>query len=944
MTAKIGNCEIHIIPGTHWDREWRYDFEETRQRLVRLMENTLTLLENNPKIPAFVLDGQFLPIKDYLDVRPQNRDRIKQMVTAGRLLIGPWYSLPDFAVTLGESTIRNLLFGITNSRKFGNVMMDGMTNSSWGQISQMPQILSGFGIDTYASYHGVPGHAYPIEFKWQSPDGTEILFIRSPSTTRASFFLATRRALPPEPYEAEYVKAGSRLLKDAYRMTDEATVDQTPLYGNDINLSVNYDVLYSEVAKYVEIIRKEITTPHILVGDLCDAQQMCPDILQMVEELKKRHKGDDIHLSSIPEYFAKVKQSVNSVPVFKGEMRFPHKESFAFRLCNILSTRMYLKLANRSAEYILTKWCEPFAALEWLAKGDYPQAEIDQAWEYMLINQSHDAIGGCSVDQVHDDMLWRYKQVVNRSRAIMHRSLGFLAKQFGTGKTEPNRCRLAVFNPLPFERSEIIHAYVDVPLDAYKENISITDSKGNPVPCQIMETSISKSVSLELQLIGCPAVFIRRLKIEFQADNIPQMGMRQFNLNFDGKLQNAPSLAAGSNWMENEFLKVTVAQNGTLELFDKTTSQTFTDLHYFEDDGMDRAARNSWYLIPPATNKIFSSKNGTADCRLDYVSPLQAKLVVNYKMQIPKSLDLENVKVGRMEHFITYSYLNRSNEMIDLEIESSFILRKGAKRVDVETRFVNNACDHRLRVMLPTNIETNHSFADSPFDVVQRPIEKLNKEEWSELRDLGDVQTQPMISFVDLASDTRSFAFLSDGLPEYDVLDDKQRTLAVTLVKSILHGRIDPETKIPPINGSQCLGLHQFRYSLYPHKGDWQQANVWKQAQLHNLPIKTVQCMDAADSSKSDSISLINFENEGLEISAIKRSQDGNALIVRLYNHTDRQIKTAMTISAGKFKSASLSDMLEEPLLNGKLALKFSNTVKLDVAAKKIITIRLEKA
>lgn len=942
MTAKIGKCEIHIIPGTHWDREWRYDFEETRQRLVRLMENTLNLLENNPTIPAFVLDGQFLPIKDYLDVRPQNKERIQKLVKDGRLLIGPWYSLPDFFVTLGESTIRNLLFGITNCRRLGNSMMEGMTNSSWGQISQMPQILAGFGIDTYASYHGVPGHAYPVEFKWQSPDGTDILFIRSPSTTRASFFLATRRALPPEPYEAEYVKAGSQLLKDAYRMTDGATSDQTPLYGNDMTRSVNYEILYNEFTKYVEKIRKEITTPHILVGDLCDAQQMCPDILRMIEELKKRHNDDDIHLSSIPEYFAKVKQSVNSVPTFKGEMRYPHKESFAFRLCNILSTRMYLKLANRAAEYILSRWCEPFAAFEWLGGCEYPQAEIDQAWEYMLINQSHDAIGGCSVDQVHDDMLWRYKQVVNRSRAILHRSLGYISKQFGSGKVESNRCRLAVFNPLPFERNEIAEAYVDVPLDAYEENISVTDSKDNLVPCKIMETSISKSVSLELQLIGCPAVFIRRLKIEFEASKIPSLGMRQFNFNFDGKQQIEKPMAAGNNWMENEFLKVTVAPNGTLEIYDKTTKQNFSDLHYFEDDGMDRAARNSWYLIPPANNQIFTSKEGIAACRLDYVSALQARLIVNYKMQIPKSLDLENVKVGRMEHFITYSYQNRSSEMVELNIESTFILRKGAKRVDIETKFVNNACDHRLRVMLPTDIETDYSFADAPFDVVQRPIKKLKKEEWSELRDLGEVQTQPMISFVDISSEKRSMAVLSDGLPEYDVIDDNRQTLAITMVRSILHGRLDPETEIPPINGSQCLGQHQLRYSIYPHQGNWQEANVWKEAQLHNLQIKAVQCMDTVDESKAESLSLLSFANEGLDISAIKRSQDGKALIIRLYNPTEKAIKTSMTVEAGKFKSAVLANMLEEPLDKGRLTLKFGNTVVLEAGAKKIVTIRLE--
>lgn len=942
MSDKIGKCEIHIVPGTHWDREWRYDFEETRQRLIGMLENTMRLLEDNPQIPAFVLDGQFLPIKDYLDVRPQAKERVEKLVKTGRLLIGPWYSLPDFCVISGECTIRNLLHGITNCRKFGNVMKEGMTNSSWGQISQMPQILAGFGIDTYASYHGVPGHKYPVEFKWQSPDGTEILFIRSPSTTRAGFFLSTRRALPPQSYEAEYVNAGSGLLKDAYRLTDMPMSDNTPLYGNDLNCSVNYDVLYDEFSKYVEKIRTEVTTPHILIGDLCDAQQMCPDVVNMVEELKKRHNGDNIHLSSIPEYFAKVKQSVNSVPTFKGEMRFPHKQHFAFRLCNILSTRMYLKQANRKAEYNLTRWCEPFVAFNWVKGAEYPAVELQQAWEYMLINQSHDGIGGCSIDQVHDDMIARYNQINNRCRALMHRSLGAICKTMGSGKVEAEKCRLVVFNPLAFESSEIAEAYVDIPLDSYKGEISLTDANGNNVPCRIMETSISKSVSLELQLIGCPAVFIRRLKVEFQADKIPSMGARQFTLNFDRKEKAEKPMPAGDNWMETEFLKVTVAPNGTLELFDKTTSQKFTDLHYFEDDGLDRAARNSWYLIPPANNKIISSKEMKATCKLTYNSPLQTRLVVNYKMKIPKSIDLENVKVSRMEHFITYSYQKRSDEMVEMEIESTFILRKDAKRVDVETKFINNACDHRLRVMLPTDVKTNYSVADAPFDVVQRPIEKFKKEEWSELRDLGDVQTKPMISFVDLASEKRSFAFISDGLPEYDMLEDDRRTLAVTLVKSILHGRLDPETQIPPINGSQCLGKHQFRYSLYPHKGDWQQASVWSQTQQHNLPVKTVQCMDTVDDSKPDNISMLNFGNDGLEISAIKSSQDGKALIIRLYNPTDTQLKTSMAVSVGKFKSAYLADMMEQPLAKGKLALKFGNTVMLNAEAKKIITVRLE--
>jgi alpha-mannosidase/mannosylglycerate hydrolase len=72
-------------------------------------------MEQDPEYRYFMMDGQVLVLKDYLEVRPENRPRVESLVKAGRLLVGPWYSQPNEYMVSGESMIRNLLLGIRES-------------------------------------------------------------------------------------------------------------------------------------------------------------------------------------------------------------------------------------------------------------------------------------------------------------------------------------------------------------------------------------------------------------------------------------------------------------------------------------------------------------------------------------------------------------------------------------------------------------------------------------------------------------------------------------------------------------------------------------------------------------------------------------------------------------------------------------------------------------
>ena len=175
--------ELHIIAHTHWDREWYMSFEEHRVYLVRFMDKLIETLESKPDFLHFHLDGQYIIIDDYLEIRPQMRERLLKLIKSGRIQIGPFYILQDEFLTSGEANIRNLLYGIKMCNSLGaEPVMLGYFPDAFGNIGQMPQILAGFGIKYAAFGRGIndvqynntvdPEHINPSELIWRSPDGS----------------------------------------------------------------------------------------------------------------------------------------------------------------------------------------------------------------------------------------------------------------------------------------------------------------------------------------------------------------------------------------------------------------------------------------------------------------------------------------------------------------------------------------------------------------------------------------------------------------------------------------------------------------------------------------------------------------------------------------------------------------------------------------------------
>ena len=165
---------IAIVPHSHWDREWYESYQEFRLNLVDMLDVLLPLLESDASYPYFMLDGQMAAVDDYLEVRPENEERLRALAAAGRISMGPWYILMDEFLSSGETIIRNLQMGIVRGAAFGGVMDVGYLPDMFGHIAQMPQILRLAGFAHAVVWRGVPSAVTKNAFMWEAPDGSSV--------------------------------------------------------------------------------------------------------------------------------------------------------------------------------------------------------------------------------------------------------------------------------------------------------------------------------------------------------------------------------------------------------------------------------------------------------------------------------------------------------------------------------------------------------------------------------------------------------------------------------------------------------------------------------------------------------------------------------------------------------------------------------------------------
>jgi len=559
----------------------------------------------------------------------------------------------------GESLIRNLLMGRQVAQRHGvEPMAVGYIPDTFGHVAQLPQILRGFGIDSFVFARGLDDRADEVGevFAWQAPDGSQVTAIRQLGGYGNARQLGA--------WEVD--QAGNRV-------DHRATPDRWPALAAE-RFGSFLDIFAGEVG------RTPVDRLLLCNGD--DHEPIWAPLPDLLEHVRGAYPGLEVSIDDYGEYVDAIRDQLDELPVVFGEMVAGRDAPI---LRGINSTRNYLKQANERTERELGV-AETLAALAVLRGATrYPLDELHAAWRELLKNQPHDSVSGCSIDAVHRDMQQRYVTAGAIAERVRREALAELA---GTGAdwvfdVEPS-AELSIVNPLPLQRRVV----VELPLPA-----ALADAKA-------VHLLLADGARLPVQLDSPGAERIARTVID-----LPPFGVVGATLREGESTGLGAARAVDGRTIATEFLTVHAEGDGSLTVTDAHGTER-RGLLVFEDSA-DRGDEYNFDALPSEVPWRSSGAETEAEVTVLSSGPLVAELQVTIRGRLP-----EELSAGRDA---------RSPLLAELAITTIARLAAGIDRLELTTVVDNTLRDHRLRVCFPVAGAGDRVRAEGHFIVVDRP-------------------------------------------------------------------------------------------------------------------------------------------------------------------------------------------------------------------------------
>ena len=871
---------VAIVPHTHWDREWYEPFQSFRLRLVDVVDQLLGLLESDPSYARFLFDGQAAAIDDYLEVRPEAVKRIRNLAAAGRLTVGPWYTLPDEFLVSPETIVRDLQLGVRRSAAFGGAMRVGYLPDMFGHVAQMPQILRLAGFEHAVVWRGVPSAITSTGFVWEAPDGSSV--------------------------RAEYLPFG---------------------YGNGSLLPDDAKALIRRVSDHLEQIGP------FLVGDLLlmngsDHLPPQPGLGRVVAEANSLQDDLRFEITSLPEYLERT--STDGLVRWCGELRSGARANM---LMGVTSNRVDVKRAAAATERALEHRAEPYAAL-FLPPESWPARQLELAWQEVVRNAAHDSICACSVDDVDDEVLQRYASARAIADGLAARSLLAL----GASIAAPGH---VIVNPSARERAGVVELVVSDDPDAPGGRAEA--ARPTDVQVVSERAGLPGMLTLDAQTVRTVLGMIDGAKIDTDAwvqnvtveeddtgidvtvsigpDERPELPIAQAKEDLIARLGARPTAPVrirldqlpirrvvarvasvpGFGWQAfapaplehpvgvDDMGDVLRLGNGLVTVRVDALDGTFA---LGELTGLGRLVEggdlgDSYNYSPPGADVLVDTPESVTVEALER-GPVRARVAVTARYRWP-------------DHAETSSQRRVGTRPVD--VTTTLELRADERVLRVATSFVNPSRDHRVRVHFPLPEPAARSEAESAFGTVERGLGAEGRQ------DEHGLPTFPARRFVRAGGLT----VVHDGVTEYELVDvtgtgedARARTVALTVLRSTgmlsrlgMTYRPFPAGPLTPVDGLQLLGKPvELRYALA--LGD---VDPWALADDVLLPMEVVGSFGGG--SRPDAGSALQVQ--GAEVSAVRR--EAGVLEVRIFNPTGSP--TAVRLGE---RSGWLVDLLGSPV------------------------------
>lgn len=828
-----------VVSTTHWDPEVHQPAPVMWLRLLSVINDAIDYLENEPKAPPFIFDGQVSPILDFLEVFPQHKSRLEALIKQERFIVGPWWTIPDLFHPTGETLVRNLLFGTIASQQLGNVMMAGYTPDPFGMIAQLPQILLGFGIDSCFTRRGIAQDLEENEFYWLGPDNSKVLGLH------LRWGYRTIGLLPREPEEA--VKAIKKVIERSIKYSSTSSII---LMSGDNNVGIQKDL---------------------------------PSLIEVFDTLIPNVK---FSFGTPLDFVKRIKEDKPDLAEITGELIGGR---YQMHLTGCMSNRFVLKQKAVSAAS-RTEWqAEPLATLAWLLGFSYPYTPLKTSWIALVRNSFHDAITGTHVDSVSNDIINRYQNAEHISDAVIEQAISHIASQV---EIKSEYGILVIFTSSQRSGAPL---HVEVP-SQFSDYTGLVDDRGEFFPIQLRE-------------IG------NRNYLLFISPTSYGLGCRVLNPVKTIDVVNEKLIATNSK-LRNPYVEIEILKDGEIKITNLNENNSIIT-NKFRSIGDRGDLFRSWLI---EKDQCYSGKTYSR-ARLIENGPVRATIEAELSMKIPGSLADNRER--------------RSQQMIEHKITSRVSIYADHPRIDFVIEFNNKSLDHLLQTCFILDDTYEHIHASQPFYTVARNLKPFEiMDDWIEQPGPGYFHS----GFFRVGS----WTFFAPGLHEYQF--EEPFNLWLTLLRCVgIHGLLEMPNRAwnagmpTPVPLAQNVGLHTISYSIVPE--NLSNSIAWETLKAIVEPPKSLFLQKQTGIIPSQ-VDFIKIFPADLVISAIKREEKGNCLIVRFFNASNKDIKNGWIKLSIPFTRAWKSNLAEERLK--PIVIDDINRIVISASAYQIGTVLIE--
>ncbi len=412
LCGKEYTATVNCIGHTHIDVAWLWNYAQTREKVQRSFATVLKFMEQYPEYKFMSSQPQLY--KYLKEEAPRLYERVKQAVKEGRWEVeGAMWLEADCNLISGESFIRQLLHGKKFIKdEFGKESEILWLPDVFGYSAALPQILKKSGVNKFftskISWNDTNKMPYD-SFMWQGIDGTEIF----------TYFL-TAQALPENKKPVNYADYVGRLepkwALGAWKRYQQKT------YNDEVLITYGHGDGGGGPTR-----------------EMLEQQRRLEKGIPGIPKTRQSHAGE--FFKRVEDNFNRSCEELGVTPKWVGELYLEfHRGTYT----SIAKNKRY----NRKSEFALGN-LEKLSALGLVRGENYPQAELNNAWETVLLNQFHDVIPGSSVKEVYEDSDKMYAEVLGYADSEMKKRLLAMAKGFSTKKGA------LVYNPNSFAVSDV---------------------------------------------------------------------------------------------------------------------------------------------------------------------------------------------------------------------------------------------------------------------------------------------------------------------------------------------------------------------------------------------------------------------------------------------------------------------------------------------------------